>query len=189
MNIIRPKDFSSLVTDPAHTHNTWSSGALRHVIDALAGRPVLIVTDKQTGHVERGSLVRVFYGGPSRGDRVEVRHEHGTTTHWLPGVGEIIDDCEDFALTNAKYAALDAQRVEARQAIEYVRATLPPAPEGALGYNFTTRTFSDEVQVQWSVCRAGDGLPREARGRAYARGEAGNVRLALHTLREAVQPA
>lgn len=61
--VILPTDFNRNTADP--NRRRWTAGQLRHVVAALAGTPVAIVADGQTGFTLVGvTLLAVTYNSP-----------------------------------------------------------------------------------------------------------------------------
>lgn len=76
-SVINARDFDSNVTNP--NRDLWNGGAMRHLIAALDGGPVAIVTDKLTGFTE----VNVILGGVRQSSEVRIDYR------WDTGVGEV----------------------------------------------------------------------------------------------------
>jgi hypothetical protein len=91
--IIKASDFSNDTTDV--NRHTWTPGTMRMVSEALAGQPVAITVDRQTGHtmlnVRLGKVLGLYSGG--QGVQVTYTLDGGgekTTNFWLPGIGDTI---------------------------------------------------------------------------------------------------
>lgn len=68
---ILASDFSDKVTDV--TRHNWTIAKIAPVVEALAGQPVAITVDRQTGSTEVGVvLLQAFDGGFTRGPRLTV---------------------------------------------------------------------------------------------------------------------
>lgn len=123
MNVIRPEDFSQRVTDV--NRHTWTAANLEHVVAALEEREVLVETDKQTGHMQRGRLTGYTTSGLSggAGARLRVTDEHGTTAFLIFKIGVIVDLGVDgeFASANAKWEALRLKRQAEARALGMAR--------------------------------------------------------------------
>jgi hypothetical protein len=122
---INAKDFSESTTDVLRER--WTLGKMQAVIQALEGRHVLIVVDKQTGHaLVNVRLTRAFHGGPSRGDRVTVEstYEDGSgrpTNYRLDDIGVIVE-LERGRTIGAKWDALEIYRNQRMAAIMKAQA-------------------------------------------------------------------
>lgn len=111
--VIRPEDFNHNTADKLR--HRWTYDQMAAVVEALDGAPVLIETERQTGHAWEYRLTRVSAGYHSGGSVLAVLEDqdHGT---WFPlyKIG-VIMDARPFS--RAKWDALDlyrkAQRVTA----------------------------------------------------------------------------
>jgi hypothetical protein len=134
---ITPEDFSNSTTDPLRSQ--WTVGKMRHVVAALGGAEVIVVTDRGTGHAVQGRLVAAFEGGPSRGARLTVETDlpEGKTTrthYFMANVSTVIQltlSPADIAMAGAKWRALESYRKESMAAIEVARARHPEWDYGA----------------------------------------------------------
>lgn len=125
---ILARDFSTSTADV--NRDRWTPGKLRHVIAALAGVPVVVTVDRQTGHTLVGAqLVRAFNGGPGRGERVaiKIRFADGTenvTNYYLPSVGGAITPLArpEGCKSDPKWVATDSYRREVSAAIQTAQA-------------------------------------------------------------------
>lgn len=114
---IEARDFSERVTDP--NRDEWKSGAMHHLIKALAGAPVAVVLEKATGF----TMVNVKLTGvrqtPGYGTfqvLVEDTYSDGNTGRcWYPlyKVGTVIE----LGKSRARWVALDSYREERTQAV------------------------------------------------------------------------
>lgn len=122
---IAARDFSQLVTD--ELRDTWTPGKLRHVIAALDGAPVAIVTDQMTGSTLLGATLDSIMPTPGfHGyDLVTASHYNGKTyrtRRFMPGIGPVIVPLDpDNGARGAKWRALDSYREEKRAAIDAAR--------------------------------------------------------------------
>src|SRR5215207_365681 len=130
--VILASDFSNSVVDPLR--DEWTVGKMAILIEVLGETPVVITTDKGSGHTEIGvKLIKAYNGGASVGPRVTVERTLSDdttqrTNFWLPGVGETIVPLE---AGKAKWDALQLYRARSGEAIARVR----PDAE-AEGYNY-----------------------------------------------------
>lgn len=111
--IIRPQDFSQIVTDS--NYRTWTVGPMRHVIAALDGQPVAITIDKMTGSTRIGvKLVRIQGSRGGGGYDVILEDKFGNHAFSLFSLGEAILPLveETVASKDAKWVALDSFREE-----------------------------------------------------------------------------
>lgn len=113
---INARDFNRDTKDP--DRDTWSAGAMHHLVTALDGAPVAIVLDKQTGFVE----FNVTLGGVRENGRgfhevlVERTHVNGTNSRcWylLFKVGTVIQLGE----SGARWEALESYSEEGTRAV------------------------------------------------------------------------
>lgn len=116
--VIRARDFSDNVTD---THrDQWTAGKLRHVIAALAGQPVIITTDNQTGF----TLVNVTLVGlrASMSGHVELgihsRFEDGTETTIYHLAFQLGDTIIPVGESQAKWTAVRSYGDDKSYAVE-----------------------------------------------------------------------
>lgn len=125
-SVIDVYDFSSRTTDVLR--DTWTAGKMRHVINALAGSPVVITVDRRSGHSRIGvTLVGVTRGRyDSTGYRVQVRDDHGVTNFRLDNIGAVI---VPLVADNAKWEAIERARLERMAAISKARAEAPDFDE------------------------------------------------------------
>lgn len=112
--VITPQDFSPSTIDPQR--DRWTAGKLRHVIDALRGEPVLIVTDTMTGHAEQGVLVDVL---PENRVVIDGHPRPRPVAHLDFKCGVIVPLTERGA--RAKWDALNSYRDEGTAAIRAAR--------------------------------------------------------------------
>lgn len=122
---IRTTDFSETVTDP--NRHTWTAGALRHVIAALDGAPVIIVTDDETGHALVNVTLVGLGTGWSTGYTVGIKsnYEDGTGStiwHRLQGLGDTIIPLAQPHGRNAKWVATKSYMDESSFAVELAQA-------------------------------------------------------------------
>jgi hypothetical protein len=127
--VILPGDFNKNTADPNRHH--WTAGQLRHVVAALAGTPVAVVVDNQTGHTVVGvTLLAVTYNRPGHDLLVEYTHADPSgavttsrTRHRIHSIGQPILPLgkPNGGLTEAKWIATDSVREEGSAAIKVVR--------------------------------------------------------------------
>lgn len=166
--IIRAQDFSDSVADPNRTR--WTGGKMRHVLAVLGDSPVIVTTDKQTGH----TLVNVRLSGLRTGwagcgyevgivDTYEGGPEGGRTMwHRLDDLGDTIIP---LAADNAKWRALDSHRNEGSYAVELAQAQ-HGRREGREWGNWKSDVGFTEVAVTYTPYPAthSDFAPRGERG-------------------------
>jgi hypothetical protein len=110
---ITAADFSPSTTDV--NRDTWTAGKVRLLVDALAGAPVVLVADRQTGFALVGAvLTRVV-----ESDRVVVRTEHNDTAYSLRNLGPVVMPLTD---TRAKWDAVSTWGRISSAAIRAARA-------------------------------------------------------------------
>lgn len=151
---ITARDFESSTASVNWKELRWSVGALRHVVTALDGAPVAVVTDKRTGHAEVGSrLVGTLANGTSIGADgprlvVERTLSDGTTQRTnfrVEDIGTIIPLAESG--TGAKWVALDLMRKESAAATAWAREQ---AKAATWTYGKTSTThFVDFIDVRY----------------------------------------
>lgn len=144
---ISARDFT-----PAKDHRRveWNSGALRHVIAALAGKPVMIVTDANTGATMLGAvLVRVQHSARSQYDDVVVDYQGNRTLFKIFHIGEVIVPLVDeTGTTSAKWNALTTYRMEKSSAVAKAYAEHGPR-EGREWGKWDAKLFTTTVQVTY----------------------------------------
>lgn len=147
---ITARDFMSTKADGCWETQRWSSGAMRHVVAALAGNAVAITVEKRTGSTMVGVyLVGVLATGDSGpGERVVVETvlADGTTSRTnfrLDEIGHVIP--LDETGRGAKWTALETYREEAAAAGAAAKATAPDWTYGKI----STRHFTDFVDVSY----------------------------------------
>jgi hypothetical protein len=130
--VITARDF---IDNRVNGKAEWTAGMLRHVIAALAGSPVVITTDAQTGHsLVNAKLVGIRSGWDYPVLTIEVPMSDGeiyTTTPLIFKLGETITPLDPPASAGlgAKWAALNTYRNEKSAALEYVKTLRPEAAE------------------------------------------------------------
>lgn len=103
---ITARDFSSSITDA--NRNRWTAEKLDVLIPALAGVPVAIIVDRQTGFAEIGVKIVGTYDIGMGHPYVTIERPNGTSTsYWAPLLGDTIIPLEK---TRAKWDALKAHR-------------------------------------------------------------------------------
>lgn len=128
----------------------WNSGAMRHVIAALAGAPVMIITDSQTGSVRLGAILReVRYGRHGNSDELLVEYQGRVTAFKLFTIGEtIVPLVDEMGRQGAKWMALDSYRIEGSKAVAKA-CTEHGASEGREWGEWTAKLFIDTAQVTY----------------------------------------
>jgi hypothetical protein len=112
------KDFYETGDNKAH-RDTWKPGALRHVIAALAGTPVLFVQDSQTGFTVVGVKLTGIGHTSGGGETLQYAFPDGTRGACLIfGMGTVIIPMEQIG---AKWDALSRSRQEASLAQQIYR--------------------------------------------------------------------
>lgn len=135
---IVPGDFSS-----KQGEHRWTQGTLRHVSDALAGRPVLIVTDTMTGHTLIATLGRPnSTPGTRYGFELTYLGEDRPTVHRVEKLGAIIP-LESAITDDPKWKALDLHRAEQRAAITVARRRVTDPEAG----RWEATSHADHVAV------------------------------------------
>lgn len=129
----------------------WNSGALRHVIAALAGKPVMIITDAQTGSVQLGvKLIRVQHSVRSNYDELVVDYQGRLTAHKIFNIGEVIVPLVDeMGGKSAKWDALATYRIEKQNAAAKACAA-HGASEGREWGEWSAKLFTSTVQVTYT---------------------------------------
>lgn len=133
---ITARDFSNRTTDP--NRDLWTAGAIRHLVAALRGAPVAIVTDKGTGHtVVNVTLVGTGSTRDGGFPGVLVEYTYGEngqtqrTLHPLFNIGMILElDGITGGVGGAKWRALDTYRDERSAAITQAQAAHPELTRG-----------------------------------------------------------
>lgn len=145
---ITARDF---VSPKDHRRLQWNSGAMRHVIAALAGTPVMIITDSQTGSAQLGAILKgVRHGRYGNSDELLVEYRGRVTAFQLFTVGDtIIPLVDETGTTGAKWIALDTYRIEKSKAV--VKAcTEHGASEGREWGEWSAKLFIDTAQVTYT---------------------------------------
>lgn len=151
--IICAEDFQPSTADP--NRGRWEVGAMRHVIEALAGQPVIITTDRGTGHsLVNVTLLRVTGTRGGRGHSVVVqsKFEDGTeasVAYPLYKLGAAIIPMGPDHGKGAKWIALDTHRDEASAAIRRAQAEHGEA-EGRTNGGWSARLGFCDVSVSYN---------------------------------------
>lgn len=150
--IIRAQDFSQRTTDD--DRHRWTGGKMRHVLAALSDGPVIITTDKQTGHtavnVRLVGLRENPYGG---GYQVAIDYTYSDGSG--RPVWTRLDDLGDTivpltaASDNAKWKATRSYGDEASYAVELAQAQHGKR-EGREWGNWSTHVGFREVAVTYT---------------------------------------
>lgn len=161
---IRARDFSRDSKDPSH--NRWTVGKMRHLVDALAGSPVAIITDNQTGHAMIGVTLESTYHNGHEGIvlvRATTDDESWTTAYTLTQLGETIIPLRETSKApngSAKWRALRTYSDEAAAAIRIAKSHPDnarnqwgawrgePAAEGVI-VRYTPHTGNKAFADQW----------------------------------------
>lgn len=150
---IRAQDFNRNTADPNRA--LWFAGVMRHVVAALAGAPVAITVDNQTGHTEIGvTLVRVS-STLAGSQAVVIRRPSGDETAFpLFGIGDTIIPLVDpiTAGGGAKWRALDSHRNETSDAIRLAQESYGPSAGRAYG-RWTATCERQGVSVRYEPSR------------------------------------
>lgn len=134
-----------------HRRVEWNSGALRHVVAALAGKPVMIIVDAQTGSVQLGAvLVRVQHSLRSNHDEIVVDFMGQRTAHKIFNIGEtIVPLTDEMGVSGAKWEALATYRIEKAKAVAKACAD-HGASEGREWGHWEAKLFTSTVQVTYT---------------------------------------
>lgn len=118
---ILASDFSKSTADVLR--HRWTLGKMSYLIDALAGQPVVVIVDKQTGSAQVGvRLVRAYRDGVG-GDRVVIEYDGRQTAFRIANIGEtIIPLGEDIATKSTKWIALELFSKDSSAAIRKAQA-------------------------------------------------------------------
>lgn len=128
----------------------WNSGAMRHVIAALAGAPVMIITDSQTGAAQLGAILRgVRYGRYGNSDELLVEYRGRVTAFKLFTIGEtIVPLVDEMDRKSAKWVALDSYHKERSAAVTKAVAE-HGASEGREWGEWSAKLLIDTAQVTY----------------------------------------
>lgn len=144
---ITARDFT-----PAQDHRRiqWNSGAMRHVIAALAGAPVMIITDSQTGSALLGAILKgVRHGVYGNSDELLIEYQGRVTAYKLFTIGEtIVPVVSEMGRQSAKWTALDTYREERSAAIQLAQREHGET-EGRAWGNWDVKLFIDTAQVTY----------------------------------------
>lgn len=153
--IIDPKDFESNLHDArtGRTTHHWNCGPMRHVVEALAGTPVVIVVDRMTGFTLVGAVlvdVRGRYYSNGMGVAISTecgktaQNPQGITVYDLRSIGAIIP-LQD-STHGLRTAAMQSERRELDLAREIYTASLPDdRPAG----HVKVSSFNHEVHASY----------------------------------------
>lgn len=145
---ISARDFT-----PAKDHRRiqWNSGAMRHVIAALAGTPVMIITDAQTGSTQLGAILKgVRHGRFGNSDELLVEYQGRITAFKLFTIGEtIVPLVDETGTTSAKWHAIASYRIEGSKAVAKACAE-HGASEGREWGTWSAKLFIDTAQVTYT---------------------------------------
>lgn len=144
---ITARDF---VSPKDHRRIQWNSGAMRHVIAALAGAPVMIITDSQTGSAMLGAILKgVRYGRYGNSDELLVEYQGRVTAFKLFTIGDtIVPLVDEMGRKSAKWVALDTYRIEKSKAVAKA-CTEHGASEGREWGEWSAKLFIDTAQVTY----------------------------------------
>lgn len=120
-NALHARTFTSVKTTG---RVEWSSGALRHVVSTLAGTPVMITLDAETGFTALGAkLISVRPGMRSNHAELVVEYQGTRTAFLVFKIGEVIVPLVDETGTSsAKFQAVASYRREQGAAIMKAQA-------------------------------------------------------------------
>lgn len=145
--VIKASDFYE-TGDNKDTRDGWKSGALRHVVAALAGSPVVLITDKQTGHAVIGAKLIGLSHSVGGGETLVYEFGDGSRSAALVfTLGSVIVPLES---PQAKWDALDRFREEGVLAARIYHENAPEL-EG-MGRT-RTRSLGGAVHVSRFVTR------------------------------------
>lgn len=106
--------------DSKESRSEWKAGALRHVVAALAGTSVVLITDKQTGHAVIGAKLIGLSSAMGGGDTLVYELGDGMRSAVLVfKIGAVIVPLEQ---PQAKWDALERFREESSVAQAVYRA-------------------------------------------------------------------
>lgn len=147
--VIQARDLSNAITTDV-LYDRWTAGKLRHLVAALDGAPVAVVTDNRTGHapinVRLTGVVAMRGGG--RGLTYEfVDARFGVGVAWDSQVGVVLPLTAEGA--NAKWRAVESVRRERSAAIQRAQAEHGDAEGRAWGRWTAEPVGLDEVAVRY----------------------------------------
>jgi len=148
--ILRAQDLSERITDDDRYR--WTGGKMRHALAALGETPVIICTDRQTGHtMVNVILVGLRTGWGGCGYEVGIRSAFSdgsgsTIWHRLDNIGDTI---VPLAAHDAKWAMTRSYADEASYAVELAQAQHGKA-EGHDWGVWTTDVGYSEVAVTYT---------------------------------------
>jgi len=165
-SVIDPKDFSSNLHPGEHNHlhkSYWNDGPLRHVVEALAGTPVVIVADNMTGFTLVGAVLVDVRGRGLNGHGVAISTEscktpqnpQGITVYNVRKIGIIIP-MQDTT-HGIRELAIGSERRELELARQIYTASLPE--ERAAGRVEVT-CFVNEVHAGYTLDSYADRRPK-----------------------------
>lgn len=138
------RDFSTHTTDPRR--ETWTAGKMRHVVNALKGAPVVLTTDRHSGHTRVGVVLEGI--APNRGGQgygVQARDQFGVTLYPLDRIGAVI---APLSSSTAKWDALRAEGDERSAAVSAARADAPDTGEMSVPLRWEATSGAHEVYVR-----------------------------------------
>lgn len=153
MSAIYAKDFSSNLHDKrfGDVKHYWNAGGLRHVIKALAGAPVVIELDNQTGYVQMGVTLVDVRGRFSGGDGIAVANAQCVTPQNPQGITVFSDRAVGVIIPmdggNAKWDALESERREHAIALTLFQSRFEGSPTDG---KWEMNSFVSEVHVSYS---------------------------------------
>jgi hypothetical protein len=128
----------------------WNTGALRHVVAALAGAPVMIITDAQTGTAMLGAkLISVQHSVRSNYDELVVEYLGQRTAFKVFNIGEVIVPLVDEPGRGVKWEALASYRIERSKAIAKA-CTEHGVVEGREWGKWDAKLFTSTAQVTYT---------------------------------------
>jgi hypothetical protein len=151
-------------------HKEWTEGMLRHVIAALQGARVVLITDNRTGHAVIGAKLLGLASSPNvkRGVMVEYPNGQRLVTH-IFHLGEVIIPLEQVGTKGAKWTALDTYRNERAAATPLFLAKLGGVKPTGNG-KWETRVTGNGVVVSYQAPyrrELRDAEPEQYRGYVY----------------------
>lgn len=146
----------------------WNSGALRHVVAALVGKPVMIIVDAQTGSVQLGAkLLRVQHSLRSNYDEIVLDYMGQHTAYKIFNIGEtIVPLIDEMGTKSAKWNALATYRIEKQNAVAKACADHGPS-EGREWGKWEAKLFTSTVQVTYTPSKDNPHYADKAGERGY----------------------
>ncbi|MEU7631665.1 hypothetical protein AB0C34_17005 [Nocardia sp. NPDC049220] len=130
----------------------WTPGNLRHVVAALDGAPVVLTTDKLTGHTRIGvTLKEVVLNSYAAGRNALIyTDKFGDHAVSCTDLGPAIVPITEFAAGHdPKWVALETVRNECSAAIDYIKDR---DHDGKLTGRYTAKPGLRWVDVEFTPC-------------------------------------